>query len=538
MKYIVTLLRNRRKLILIPVFLLVLFFASCEKIIDLKPYSSIDESTAYSTASLVALSVTGLYNAAELGYYANPTDPAYRGYPFGAAFVEQGDNRGEDVVNTATFFQLTYTATYDRTTANNVNYWKDCYRLINRANIVIDGVNTAVTKKVITEAQGNIYLGEAYFFRAITHLELLFHFARPYKYTADASHPGVPYRDKAYTNLAAIAEGTNQGRNSVAECYTKILADLDFAEANLPLKGALTGNAKIVRATKGAAVAYKTRVYLHMWNFTNLLIEGAKVVGYTGTNQYALTPDPNTPFTSGYSNTESIFSIENSAANNPGVNAALAQMYNNRKLVCMSPIIWRNMSWLQDDKRRNSASGGMINNVGGVIYTNKYKDILNSTDPAPVIRYAEVILNMAEAYCRLASMTGAPDANALLYLNMVRNRCLATPATQAFTAASFADNKALLGAILTERRIEFVMEGRRWPDIHRLQDCPYFPINGIPAKIANASVPAASFTLGTPYNGALTVVAISGTDYRFLWPIPQAEVDINPTLAAQQNPGW
>jgi len=155
-----------------------------------------------------------------------------------------------------------------------------------------------------------------------------------------------------------------------------------------------------------------------------------------------------------------------------------------------------------------------------------------------VIRYAEVILNMAEAYCRLASMTGAPDANALLYLNLVRNRSLATPATQAFTAASFADNKALLGAILTERRIEFVMEGRRWPDIHRLQDCPYFPINGIPAKIANASVPAASFTLGTPYTGALTVVAIPGTDYRFLWPIPQAEVDINPTLAAQQNPGW
>jgi len=538
MKYIVTILRNRRKMLLIPVFLLVLFFASCEKIIDLKPYSSIDESTAFSTPSLVALSVTGLYNAAELGYYANPVDPAYRGYPFGAAFVEQGDCRGEDAVNTATFFQLTYTATYDRTTANNVNYWKDCYRLINRANIVIDGVNNAVTNKVITEAQGNMYLGEAYFFRAITHLELLFHFARPYKYTSDASHLGVPYRDKAYTNLTAIDEGTNQGRNTVAECYSKILADLDFAEANLPLKGILTGNAKIVRATKGAAIAYKTRVNLHKWDFANVLAEGAKLMAYTGTNQYVLTADPNTPFTSGYSNTESIFSIENSSANNPGVNAALPQIYNNRHLVCMSPIIWRNMSWLQDDKRRNAASGGMIGNVGGVIYTNKYKDILNSTDPAPVIRYAEVILNMAEAYCRLASMTGAPDANALLYLNLVRNRSLATPATQAFTAASFADNKALLGAILTERRIEFVMEGRRWPDIHRLQDCPYFPINGIPAKIANASVPAASFTLGTPYTGALTVVAIPGTDYRFLWPIPQAEVDINPTLAAQQNPGW
>ena len=131
-----------------------------------------------------------------------------RGYPFGAAFVEQGDCRGEDVVNNATFYQLTYMATYDRTTANNINYWIDCYRLINRTNIVIEGVTGAVSKNIITAAQGNIYLGEAYFFRAITHLELLFHFARPYKYTADASHMGVPYREKAYVTLDAVDEGT------------------------------------------------------------------------------------------------------------------------------------------------------------------------------------------------------------------------------------------------------------------------------------------------------------------------------------------
>jgi starch-binding outer membrane protein, SusD/RagB family len=538
MKNTISILKLTRKLILIPVFLVVLLSFSCKKIIDLSPYSSISESTAFSTPSLVDLSVAGMYNAAEIGYYANPVTPAYRGYPFGAAFIEQGDCRGEDVVNNASFYQYTYMGTYNRTTANNVNYWVDSYRLINRANIVINGVNSAVKNNVITQAQGNIYLGEAYFFRAITHIELLFHFARPYKYTADASHPGVPYREKAYTTLSAIDSGSVQHRNTVAECYSKILADLNFAEANLPLKSARSSNAKIVRATKGAAIAYKTRVYLHMWDMANVKAEAAKLLALTGSDAYSLTADPNTPFASGYSNTESIFSIENSAANNPGVNAALPQMYKRRQLVCVSPIIWRNLSWLTDDKRRNSASGGMITNAGGVIFTNKYKDDVNSTDPAPVIRYAEVLLNLAEAYCRTASMTGAPDANALTYLNLVRNRSLATPLTQAYTAASFADNTALLGAILVERRIEFCMEGRRWPDIHRLQNCPYFPINGIPAKLANASVPAASYTLGTPYAGTLSVAAIPGSDYRFLWPIPQSEVDINPTLAAEQNPGW
>ena len=325
MKNIISIFKHMQKLVLIPVLALVVLITSCEKkVIDLAPYSSISESTAFSTPSLVALSVTGLYNAAEIGYYANPVTPAYRGYPFGAAFVEQGDCRGEDVVNNATFYQLTYTATYDRTSANNVNYWNDCYRLINRANIVIDGVNSAMKSNIITAAQGNAYLGEAYFFRAITHLELLQNFARPYKYTADASHMGVPYRMKAYTTLSAIDSGTVQHRNSVADCYAKVLSDLNFAEANLPPKSLLSGNAKITRASKAAAIAYKTRVYLQMWDMANVKVEGAKLLALTGTDAYSLTADPNTPFTTGYSNTESIFSIENGEAQ---VKRALQQIF-------------------------------------------------------------------------------------------------------------------------------------------------------------------------------------------------------------------
>ncbi|MBK6283069.1 MAG: RagB/SusD family nutrient uptake outer membrane protein [Draconibacterium sp.] len=82
------------------------------------------------------------------------------------------------------------------------------------------------------------------------------------------------------------------------------------------------------------------------------------------------------------------------------------------------------------------------------------------------------------------------------------------------------------------------MEGRRWPDIHRLQQCPHFPINGIPAKLANGMPKGTDFALGTPYSGAFGTVAIPYSDFRFLWPIPQDEINANPTLAEQQNPGW
>ena len=526
MKNILSEIMHLKKLVLIPIFLIALFIASCEKIIDLAPYSSISETTAYSTASLVELSVVGMYNGAQRGYY--PANGQGRGYPFGAAFVEQGDCRGEDAVNLQAFFQFTYEGTYTTSTANNEAYWSDTYRLINRCNMVIEGVTGAITKKVVTETVGNQYLGEAYFMRAIAHLELLFHFARPYKATADASHPGVPYRTKAYTTQVAIDDGTTQSRNTVAECYAKILEDLNLAETNLPGKSARAGNYKIVRATKGAAIAYKTRVYQHMWDWNNVILEAQKLFALPVADGYTLTATPDGPFTSNYANNESIFSVENSASNNPTTNGSLPQMYNGhgRALVCISPIIWRNTSWLTDDKRRGAT---MTYTFTDMVFSEKYKDFTNFTDAAPVIRYAEVLLNLAEAYARRNS--SGDVTLGLNYLNQVRNRSLANPATQAYTAGSFADNTALINAILVERRIEFCMEGRRWPDIHRL-------MLDIPAKLSNSNPPASAFTLGTPYTGPYGVVAVPYDNYKYLWPIPQIEINANPTLAAEQNPGW
>jgi hypothetical protein len=166
-------------------------------------------------------------------------------------------------------------------------------------------------------------------------------------------------------------------------------------------------------------------------------------------------------------------------------------------------------------------------------FTGKYKDDTNYTDASPMMRYAEVLLNVAEAYARNNNV-----AEGLKYLNMVRDRALADKATQSYKASDFADNVALLKAILAERRIELNMEGRRWPDIHRLQQCPHFPINGIPAKLSNANPPASAFTLGTEYTGPYGVAAIPYDNFKFVWPIPLDELNANPTLREQQNPGY
>lgn len=181
---------------------------------------------------------------------------------------------------------------------------------------------------------------------------------------------------------------------------------------------------------------------------------------------------------------------------------------------------------------------GVTGYYPGTKFTKKYKDAVNKTDASPIIRYAEVALNMAEAYARQNDVV-----NGLARLNSVRDRSLVAPAIQSYTAASFANNVELLRAILVERRIEFVMEGRRWPDISRLQNDDLARIVGVPAKVANGgfsslvlAIPA--YALGTPYTGALTVNAIPYADFKFIWPIPILETNSNPTLKAQQNPSW
>jgi len=539
MKNIKKIIKKAGILFLLPVLFTGLMFSSCneEEIIDLSPFNQISDATAFTTPELISLAINGMYNAYQLGEFGGG-----RGYPFGAAFVQQGDCRGEDVVNWYAFYAFTYQGTYSPTSANNSFYWWDTYRAINRSNIVIEGVQQAADEGIISQDLANEYAAEARLLRAAGYHELIKMFARPYRHTNDASHWGVPYHVVPFTTIDAIDEGLTMGRNSVAECYAWILEDLEYAEQHLPLKSQRSGNQRLSKGTKEAAAAYKVRIHQHMWNFPAVITEALKFITGPYKDSYSLHADPWDAFVGGaYGSAEHIFGMESSETNYPSVNGALASQYNRRNLVSMSPIIWLHEGWLLDDKRRVGSDDlyqddRMIRWIAGRVLTDKYKRGTQMDDLSPMMRFPEVLLNLAEAYSR-----GGDASNALTYLNMVRNRSLADPATQAYDLqADFGgDAIKVLEAILLERRIELVMEGSRWPDIHRLQHCPHFPINGVPAKLENSVTPAAAFVLGQgPYTGPRPVLAIPYDDHRFIWPIPQNEINANPTLAAQQNPGY
>ncbi|MFZ6010222.1 MAG: RagB/SusD family nutrient uptake outer membrane protein [Bacteroidota bacterium] len=522
--------------------------SSCD-VTDLTPQNALSEATAFTTPERIELAVTGVYDAANSGFYLGG---AVRGYPFGAAHVEQGDCRGEDVLNTQLFYAITYESTYDPTTANNDFHWQTLYALINRANVVLAGLDKAVPTGTFTQAAIDAYKGECRFLRALAHHELLKHFARPYSDNPTAAMSGVPYRTLAVVGSESAAIAAAQGRNTTAECYDLLIADLDYAESVLPETRANAG-LKLTRATKAAAVALKTRIYLHKADYAKVVSEGNKLASQNvapfspaaGFGTYALLANPFGPFGAGNKgNNESIFSIENSAEDNPGVNGALPTMYNvsktpvsGRGLVGISPVLW-NQTWFLASDARKSATFTDNDNVSssgkGAKFTKKYADATSRSDNAPVIRYAEVLLNMAEAIQRQAG--GTPDARAFAMYNAVRSRSVADPATD--NIADFATGNALIQAILNERRIEFVSEGLRWGDIHRLAQDPTFGTNGIPAKCSrNISNYSALYT-GDPATTFATHAFIPYSDRRFVWPIPASETTINPVLAAQQNAGY
>ena len=134
-----------------------------------------------------------------------------------------------------------------------------------------------------------------------------------------------------------------------------------------------------------------------------------------------------------------------------------------------------------------------------------------------LLRYADIILNLAEVYLYLND-----NANAIKYLNMVRSRA-ARPdyATMMNDAGYAAKYPSLKLAILHERRIELAFEHHRWHDLTRFftaADLVSFFKAKSQANYDNS--PLANFTT---------------KDYYF--PIPLAEVKLNPEKMTQ-NPGY
>ncbi|WP_436484575.1 RagB/SusD family nutrient uptake outer membrane protein [Chitinophaga sp. ARDCPP14] len=212
-------------------------FLSCNKQLSEPPANARVEGTAITDQKTAQTALNGVYYR-----FANVTSDnitlwrehhipggmlsGLLAYGFGKLAEEKNDNVGAGYIPAV---------------------WTESYLLINAANAVIDGVN-AVPDKAFTDTRKNEILAESRFMRAYGHFTLLIYFAEWFK---TDSRFGVLIRDK-FSTLSNIPKA----RSSVAESYSFILEDLDFAIANAP------ADHPSYYVTKWAAMALKMRVLL------------------------------------------------------------------------------------------------------------------------------------------------------------------------------------------------------------------------------------------------------------------------------------
>jgi len=138
----------------------------------------------------------------------------------------------------------------------------------------------------------------------------------------------------------------------------------------------------------------------------------------------------------------------------------------------------------------------IISNANGQQLLRKFsKNSSPFFDYVPLIRYAEVLLNYAEASAQKNNLQ-----TALNLLKAVRNR---SDASFIFTSGT-ANKEDLINTIFTERRIELLGEGFRTPDLFR-KGLP------LPAKSGNA--------------GTAPEILTNASNYT--WPIPSGELAYN-----------
>ena len=147
---------------------------------------------------------------------------------------------------------------------------------------------------------------------------------------------------------------------------------------------------------------------------------------------------------------------------------------------------------------------GIINNNGNRVFVS---DIL-------VFRYAETLLMLAEVENKLGNDPSP-------YINQVRQRAYGAdynPEIHSYSNSDFATNEL---AILYERDIEFVCEGKRWFDIRRMQDASGRPL---------------VFSSAASYGTTAPVLDYATEAHKVLWPVDVNVMVNDPTI--EQTPGY
>jgi len=486
-----------------PILIAALLLMSCESILDKEPLDQLTTNNFYKTARDI--------NSALLAAYTPMQDVDWTGK--GWMMLEVPSDNGQPGGTDPEFSPI------DNFTVNGDTppvgaYWAIHYRQVTYANVVLD----KLANTEIEQTQKNTFEAEARFLRAIAYFDLV------------RIYGPVPL----ITTPPSYDEDLLFPRASINEVYTLIKEDLGFASTHLPT--VWTGQ-DLGRATKGSAMGLLAKAHLTRREFGEAR-DRAKAVIDLGI--YALMDDyaSNWELATADNNKESLFEVQFTGCgawgtgnsrqaffapwgegitkdrdgwgshiptspvnNNP--NTTISDAFETgdlrKDVTIMTPNTYYPSINPEDGGYtypQGGASASSVNIKKYVVGSASNVCFMSTPINAHVLRYSDVLLMYAEALMEIqGGETSSPEA--LQYFNQVRERA-------GLDKLDRIDREIML----QERRVEFAFENQRWFDLVR----------------AGKAVET------------LTLHGKNIQDHHVLFPIPSAELKINPKLT--QNPGY
>lgn len=430
--------------------------------------------------------------------------------------------------------------------------WKRYYKGIMRSNTAIAQIDAMRTSETLNRLKG-----EALFMRALFYFKLADLFG------------GVPIYD-----VAVNFDEATKPRNTVEQVYEFIVKDLTDAIPLLPDE--YTG-ANIGRATKWAAISLRGKTYLYAKDYDNAATDLNNVItnsgrelhpvyeqifNYKWENNKEIIFDVQFIMIAGYGNQSDIYrGNSNMRSQGWAVSLPTRLLMEEYENLDGTPFRWEDHpdfdpneeggsdDWSNEAKvkeilgdRDPRMHQTMLVPWGEFVGSGNreliYKWPYNTADPTsfasqnpwyywkkfvhqgdensqrydspnniPQIRFADVLLMYAEA----KNEVSGPDASVYSAINAVRNRV-------GMPDIPTGSKEDVRERIRHERKVELAGEGIWYSDMRRY---------GLGVELCNHEV------LG--FNGR-RLFTRRFTDKHYLWPIPAAEIDINPNLT--QNNGW
>ncbi|MDR1098418.1 MAG: RagB/SusD family nutrient uptake outer membrane protein [Tannerella sp.] len=469
---------------------------SCESVLDKHPYNRLSPHTFWKTESDALKGLTACYgrlNTTTFGsvgtggcviFWDALTDNMYANNYLGFP------NIGNGVIQSTSGGLI-------------ANVWNDSYKGINTVNIFLENVENCE----MNEDVRNTYKAEARFLRAFWYMHLVM------------CYGDVPKRVEA-----PAVNDILMARSPKSEIWEQIRADLDYAIEKLPNEK-YTGH-----AVKGSALALKTKVLLFNEHWAEAIVTAKQLID---SSVFSLHPDyPGNFIRDGQeNNSEILFSTKYLAPDMwHGIDlslgfwggcAPIAQFvdffekldgwhedapYENRDPRLAMSIFYPGAPWAYDKENGFSSRKMNNNNTGFGLkkYIHTEVDNAGTTTESDqdfiLLRYADVLLMYAEAMYKDGK---GNDPSVLNAINEIRDRAGMYPVT------------AVTEEIIRyERRVELAFEGHRYYDLKRW-------------KTAHTVIPQIENSNGQFRNFE---------EKHYLWPIPQAEIDINTLL--KQNEGY